>query len=788
MNGKLNLPKGTLKAQWLREFAPGAKPGLIRARLPTLDMASLPLIGVPSPMNSVHHSQTADRLPPEQTTLDPSPAAIDQLSSIAAVVPGVLYQYTTHLQTQTSRFSYISPKCVELLEIDQATCLADAAQVWAIVHPDDLERIQASTTAAIAQNTYWQDEFRIITASGQEKWIQGQADVPFERTPEVAIHNGIFIDITGRKRADLALQQLNQKLEGQIAQRTTTLEATIAQLQHQIQERQQAEARLQAQEQFLRSVYEGVEFGIFVIDIAPDGELRYAGWNPVCERMTGVQSTAIVGKTVKEVMGDEAILSRQRIGRCIELGYPITYEDSLSFGACPRWFLTTMTPIYTKRGQIHRVVGTSLDITSRKTIEMELHQSRSQVATLLSNLDGMAYSCLNDQAWTMRFISEGCLALTGYHPAQFLDLAEITLAAVIHPDDVERVRGQIAQAIEQQQPFELTYRIRTRDRQEKWVWEKGRAVYAEDGTLQSLDGFITDVTNQIQTEQKLRQVLSDLRQTQARLVQSEKMVSLGQLVAGIAHEINNPIGFIYSNLAPAEGYVQDLLQVIDWYEQTYPKPLQFAAALERLDVPFVREDLFKLLKSMGTGAERIRDIIRSLRNFSRLDEAQLKAVDLHEGIESTLMILSHRLAANRARREIAIAKHYGQLPLVQCYANDVNQVFMHLLSNAIDAIDHRFQSEAAELPLITIRTEPIGEHRVAVRIFDNGQGMDQTVQQYLFDPFYTTKAPGQGTGMGLALSYQIIVERHQGQIRCQSQLGSGSEFIVELPIWHSSYS
>ncbi|MUG97187.1 HAMP domain-containing protein [Scytonema sp. UIC 10036] len=291
---------------------------------------------------------------------------------------------------------------------------------------------------------------------------------------------------------------------------------------------------------------------------------------------------------------------------------------------------------------------------------------------------------------------------------------------------------------------------------------------------------------------ELSQVLKDLQQTQSQLIQTEKMSSLGQLVAGIAHEINNPVNFIYGNLTHVNSYTLDLLQLINLYQQQYPcSTTTIQTAVEEIDLEFLKQDFPKLLSSMKVGTERIQRIVQSLRNFSRLDEAEFKAVDLHEGIESTLLILQNRLKAQPNFSEIEVIKNYGQLPLVECYPGQLNQVFMNLLSNAIDAleasafnqqlfIDRNLQQKIN--PTICIVTQVLADNAISIHISDNGSGMDETVQAKLFDPFFTTKPVGKGTGLGLSISYQIVVGNHRGKLYCHSTLKQGTEFVIEIPI------
>ncbi|MFN6567867.1 sensor histidine kinase [Dendronalium sp. ChiSLP03b] len=330
-----------------------------------------------------------------------------------------------------------------------------------------------------------------------------------------------------------------------------------------------------------------------------------------------------------------------------------------------------------------------------------------------------------------------------------------------------------------------------------------------------------------QTE-KLQQALQDLQLAQTQLIQSEKMSSLGQLIAGVAHEINNPVNFISGNLNYVAEYAQDLLHLLRDYQRFIPvPPPDLQSELDNIDLEFLMQDLPKLLDSMKLGTNRIVEIVQSLKNFSRHDQADMKAVNIHDGIDGTLMILGHRLKAIARRPAIEIVKDYAKLPLVECYPGQLNQVFMNILVNAIDALEERIVNEELEIqesgvrsqesestqdsttpysplhlipregsefpiapnpqrgprvPQITIRTEALDDQWVLIRIADNGPGMKEGVVRRIYDPFFTTKDIGKGTGLGMAISHQIIVDRHRGVLKCRSQPGEGTEFWIQIPV------
>ena len=290
--------------------------------------------------------------------------------------------------------------------------------------------------------------------------------------------------------------------------------------------------------------------------------------------------------------------------------------------------------------------------------------------------------------------------------------------------------------------------------------------------------------------QQLEQAIDNLKRTQSQLIQTEKISSLGQLVAGVAHEINNPVCFIHGNLIHVQYYADSLLNLVHLYQKHYPNPIsEIEEEAENIDLNFLQDDLPKIISSMRIGTDRIRQIVLSLRNFSRMDESEFKKVDIHEGIDSTLLILQHRLKAGLEYPEIKVIRDYGDLPLVECYAGQLNQVYMNILANAIDELEEiNTERVACSIEMhpccITICTSVVDSQWVKIAIADNGNGIPESIQTQIFNPFFTTKPVGKGTGMGMAISYQIITEKHGGTLRCFSTPEKGTEFEICIPVQH----
>ncbi|MBN3885294.1 MAG: PAS domain-containing sensor histidine kinase [Nostoc sp.] len=466
------------------------------------------------------------------------------------------------------------------------------------------------------------------------------------------------------------------------------------------------------------------------------------------------------------------------------------------------------------------------DLSQENLDTSQCSQAALQMALIASGLGLWDWNLVNDKT----YYDPQWKSILGYKVDEINNDYK-SFEQLVHPQDLPIIRQVLHDYLQGCTPvFEVEFRMLTKSAEWKWILTCGKVFqWDEFGKPVRMAGTHKDITQdkaiatqqyqffeQLQREivqrqssedqvreksQQLEITLDELKYTQKQLLQNQKMANLGQLVADMANEINNPVSFIYGNLHPASQYAEDLIRIIELYQHYYPTPTPVIALhLQRLDLGFVKTDFLKLLWSMRAGSERIKEIVFALRNFSTFDEGQMKKVDLHEGFDSVLRILQHRLKEKPDRAGIEVIKTFGELPLIECYPGELNQVFMNILTNAIDALEERMKHDDSFTPKILIHTEIVSshlslvnsnepwandkrlgkKHKVIIRIFDNGKGILPHIQRHIFEPFFTTKPIGKGQGLGLSISRQIIVEKHQGKLKCNSQLGQGTELVIEM--------
>lgn len=568
---------------------------------------------------------------------------------------------------------------------------------------------------------------------------------------------------------------------------------TVLKVARNITELKQAEEELQKNNNILRSLIDSTPDVVFVKD--------YLG------RYVVANSTVLrwLSKPMEEIIGfDDTALFEPKIARqimeadqkIITTGESVTYEEMVPEKGIMRTLLSTKCPWRDAEGNIMGVVGISRDISERKLAEEKLQETTFLYQQILDAIPDFIL-CKGSQS---RIIYAN-KAFRDYYGMTMEQLQGIIDSPIVNPDYTQQYVKDDAYVFNTGQTLSIEEPVIRYDGIERLFSTVKTAIRDAHGQVIQTVGVSRDITESKLAEvalqkseakyrakaEELELAYWELQNTQAQLIQAEKMSSLGQMLAGIAHEINNPTSFIYGNIQPAIDYTKDLLEIVELYRDYYPVPdEELAEQLEEIEVDFIAEDFPKLLLSMKEGAERISQIVMSLRNFSRLDVKECKQVDIHEGIDSTLLILKHRLKQQTSRPEIQVIQEYGELPKIECYPSQLNQVFMNILSNAIDALDESFLSgnlsSVQNKGQIRISTEVNDSNSVVIRIADNGPGISTEVQEKVFNPFFTTKPVGKGTGLGLAISYQIIVEKHSGKVQCISKPGQGTEFVILLPI------
>jgi len=549
-----------------------------------------------------------------------------------------------------------------------------------------------------------------------------------------------------------------------------------------------AEARKQAERLFITALDTAID-SVLVLDAT--GIIEQA--NPAAEELFQLKQSDLLGCRLNQLLpglvGEPDQWSRQSEQKF--------YRDDQSIR------IIEVTLSGRSQEELQEYIVILRDITERQQAQAALQASEERFRLLVSSVKDYAIIMLDPEGHIVSW-NAGAKRIQGYrtkeiigqHFSRFYPLEDLQSGK---PEDELQITAAEGR-------FEAEgWRIR-KDGSRFWANVSFTTLRDRRKQLRGFVKVTQDITVRKQAEETLReseaqlrqqthqleQALQELKQTQSQLIQTEKMSSIGQLVAGVAHEINNPVNFIYGNLTYVGDYTEELLDLVKLYQQGYThSDPEVQDLIERIDLDFIIEDLPKTLSSMKVGTDRIREIVLTLRNFSRLDEAEMKPVDIHEGIDSTLLILQNALKEKPDFPQIEIVKDYGNLPLVECYAGQLNQVFMNILSNAIDAL-HQSNKEPYSEQIqsypnrIKISTQVLNSDWVRISIKDNGLGMTESVKTQLFDPFFTTKPVGEGTGLGLSISYQIVVDKHGGQLTCISAPGEGAEFQIDIPISRES--
>ncbi|MEL6553477.1 MAG: PAS domain-containing protein [Cyanobacteria bacterium J06621_11] len=704
-------------------------------------------------------------------------------------IPGAIAQIVTTTTGEVVCCPYLNAGCFKLLEVPMSVSVQERnslhqpsiASFVDVIHPEERKQFELALARAAKHRHLWEWEGRVLLPSGKTKWItlaiqpadsdalanfsadaSAKLPIDFEATGPTILWNALIQDITARRTAEMETKSLNQLLASRLEART---------------------AELAVSQNRLQKLADNVPDMLYEMRLDAQSEVSFPYVSSACHRLIniapeqfqqrGVDVLSLVHESERQGLKDAIRASALTLKVC-------HYECRLTLpSGRQRWVRTVAKPQPQADGSIVWY-GCLSDIGDRKQIEAQLNDSLKELADVKFALDCSSNVAITDHRGHITYVNDKFCEISKYSRAELIGQTHRIVNSGYHS---QQFFEDMWYTISNGQVWLGEIRNRAKDGKYYWVATTIVPFLDKAGCPYQYVAIRNDITERkraemclVQQADDLEQAFSDLQHTQTQLVQTEKMSSLGQLVAGVAHEINNPVSFIYGNVNPANRYALSLIDLLKLYQKHYPEPPdEIADELDDLDFEFMTEDLLKLLASMKVGAERIRQIVVSLKTFSRKDEAEKKSVDIHQGLESTLMILAHQLKPQPQRGGVEVIKHYAKLPSVMCYAGQLNQVFMNIMSNAIDALD------TVESPQLTLSTR-LDADQVVISIRDNGMGMNEAVRSQIFNPFFTTKPIGQGTGMGLSISYQIVTERHGGSLQVSSVPYEGTTFTVQIPL------
>ncbi len=655
------------------------------------------------------------------------------------------------------KFSYISPTFEQVMGYDRSELLQQHFSQF--IHPEDRHINTSAFQRALVGQTSKGVEYRVLHKGGNYHWHCANLSVIKNPAGEMLACLGVARDIQEKKEKEIQLEQLSQQL---------------------------------------KKAQEIAHIGYWSFDLAS----QKIQWSDEVFRIFGMSSDQEEPdwqQYLQQSHPDDRHQVEDAVNQALQ-GYSKKFEHRLIRADGDVRHLNCCIQTDSEQGKIVRLFGTVLDITEQKRTRAEREAAFKQLSEIKYALDQSAIVAITDSRGRIEYVNHKFSELCGYTPEEIIGKTHRFLNSGYHPPEFF---ANLWKTISQGQVWKGEICNQSKRGDIYWVDTTIVPILGEQKKPHSYLAIRFDITEQKQTQSQLKLLIQDkskliresqakseaikqayeaLQETQSQLIQAEKMSSLGQLAAGIAHEINNPICFILGNLPHLRDYFEDLLSLLTLYQDNYPQPSStIEEMLDDINLDFMGSDLPKILTSLETGTQRISEIVRSLRTFSSLDEAGLKSVDIHKNIDSALVLLGHRLKKIQ-HHKIKIIKHYDDIPNIKCHSSLLNQVFMNLFLNAIDAIEERVNHETDPnyVGTLTITTAMESSKLIYISIQDNGIGISPEAQAKIFNPFFSTKPIGTGTGMGLPISYQIINKQHKGDLSFTSIPGQGSEFFIQL--------
>jgi two-component system, NtrC family, sensor kinase len=683
------------------------------------------------------------------------------LNRLVTNIPGALYQATSD---RNWTMEFISPAIFQITGYPASDFINNRVRSFAsIIHPEDKKTIALILEENLAQKSSYHLKYRIQREEGVWIWVSEKGQGIFDEEGNLICLNGIIFEPRDRGESYTKATQLSTRLN--------SILETISDF-------------VSISDATGRFLYIN-RAGRKLVGLREDEDIRNLRIGDFC---TSKALEIILREGLPKAeengqwRGETELLPRK--GEAIPVSQVIMAHKSMT-------------------GEVEMFSSIVLDLREHLEIEKALRLSETKNRNLLTAIPDVIFQ-LNEKGILLESRRHPSCNFLDPHFSSFLeegispnDILGKSIEALFPQELAQWMRHYLELTLKTGEPQsgEYLWQVKSADIGTVIHWNHYEARYIPSGNNEILV-MVRDITARKRLEAELRiaqvkerdrslqleKTLNTLQKTQSQLIQAEKMSGLGRVVAGISHEINNPINFISGNIDYAKTAMTDILKLVEAYQKYHPNTCEEIEDLsECIDLQFIQEDLPKLLSSMKMGVHRIQEIVRATRNFSRMDESEKKFVNLHEGLESTLQILQYRLKSSTGKPGIQLIKNYGELPKIECYAGLINQVFMNILDNGIEALETLKNN--TKTPTIVITTELL-EKQVIIKIADNGSGITPEVQKHIFDPFFTTKPVGKGTGLGLAISYAIVVEKHQGSLQCFSTPEEGTEFIIVLPLFH----